>query len=62
MREVVDITLLGNEEEIRQKAAALGTSLSGMKIIDPIKSERRQAYADAYYELRKHKVSHPRWP
>ena len=59
MREVVDITLLGNEEEIRQKAAALGTSLSGMKIIDPIKSERRQAYADAYYELRKHKGISP---
>ncbi|MFZ2196820.1 MAG: phosphate acyltransferase, partial [Thermodesulfovibrionales bacterium] len=28
MRDVVDITLIGNEEEIRQKAAALGISLS----------------------------------
>ena len=55
MRKVVDITLLGNEEEIRQKAAALGISLSDMNVIDPMTSVRRTTYADAYYELRKHK-------
>ncbi len=55
MRKVVDITLLGNEEEIRQKAAALGISLSDMNMIDPMTSARRTTYADAYYELRKHK-------
>ncbi len=55
MRKVVDITLLGNEEEIRQKAAALGISLSDMNVIDPMTSVRRTTYADAYYELRKQK-------
>ncbi len=55
MRNVVDITLLGNEEEIRPKAAALGISLGDMKIVDPIDSPRRNAYAEAYYELRKQK-------
>ncbi len=55
MREVVDITLLGNEEEIRQKAEALWISLSGMSLVDPLTSARRNAFADAYYELRKHK-------
>jgi phosphate acetyltransferase len=59
MREVVDITVLGNREEIRQKIAALGLSISDMAVIDPLDSERRQAYADAYFELRKHKGISP---
>jgi phosphate acetyltransferase len=59
MREVVDITLLGNREEIMQKAAALGLSLSDVAVIDPLGSDRRQAYADAYFELRKHKGISP---
>jgi len=59
MRKVVDITLLGNEQEIQQKAAALGISLTDLKIVDPLTSGRRQAYADTYYELRKHKGISP---
>jgi phosphate acetyltransferase len=59
MREVVDITLLGNREEIRQKAAALGLSLLDVAVIDPLDSDRRQVYADAYFELRKHKGISP---
>jgi phosphate acetyltransferase len=55
MRGVVDITLLGNEEEIRRKAAALGISLSDMNMVDPMVAARRNAFAEAYYELRKHK-------
>ncbi|QSA97845.1 phosphate acetyltransferase [Methylococcus sp. EFPC2] len=55
MRDVVDITLLGNAVEINEKAAKLGITLPGVKVIDPLASERRQEYADAYYELRKHK-------
>ena len=55
MRDVVDITVLGNEEEIRQKAAGLGISLSDVAVIDPMNSSRRNTFADAYYELRKHK-------
>jgi len=59
MRKVVDITLLGNEQEIQQKAAALGISLTDLNIVDPLTSARRQAYADTYYELRKHKGISP---
>ncbi len=55
MRGVVDITLLGNEEEIRRKAASLGISLSDMNSIDPLVDARRNTFADAYFELRKHK-------
>ena len=55
MRDVVDITLLGNAVEIREKAAQLGITLPAVKVIDPLTSERRQVYADAYYELRKHR-------
>jgi len=59
MREVVEITLLGNRDEIQQKAAALGLSLSGATVIDPLDSARRQSYADAYFELRRHKGISP---
>jgi len=59
MRRVVDITLLGNEQEILQKAAALGISLTDLKIVDPLTSPLRQKYADVYYELRKHKGISP---
>jgi phosphate acetyltransferase len=55
LRDVCDITLLGNEEEVRQKASALGFSMKGARIVDPQTSELLPIFADAYYELRKHK-------
>jgi phosphate acetyltransferase len=55
LRGVCDITLLGNEEEVRQKAADLGLSLKGARIIDPHASELLPVFAEAYFELRKHK-------
>jgi phosphate acetyltransferase len=55
MRRVVDITMLGNPDEIKNKAASLGVSLSDVAIVDPVNSPRRKVYADAYYQLRKHK-------
>ena len=54
-RDVCDITLLGDPEEILQKAASLGLSLDRAKIVDPRTSELLPDFADAYYELRKHK-------
>jgi phosphate acetyltransferase len=59
MRKVVEITLLGNPEEIRKKAASMGISISGINVVDPITSDRRTAYADAYHEIRKHKNISP---
>ncbi|HBD08925.1 MAG TPA: phosphate acetyltransferase, partial [Syntrophobacteraceae bacterium] len=55
LRDVVDITLLGNPETIEEKATALGLSLGGMKIIDPTMSELREEFGQTYFELRKHK-------
>jgi len=54
-RNVVDLTLLGNEDEIRDLAAKLKVSLDGVQVIDPTTSDRLEAYAATYYELRKHK-------
>ncbi|MBI4780916.1 MAG: phosphate acetyltransferase [Oscillatoriophycideae cyanobacterium NC_groundwater_1537_Pr4_S-0.65um_50_18] len=54
-RGVVELTLLGNETEIREKIAALGLNLDGIHIIDPMQSEWHEAYAQTYFEQRQHK-------
>ena len=56
LREVVEITLLGNETEIRQKIQSLGLKLDQIKIIDPLLSELRPIFAESYYQARKHKA------
>lgn len=55
LRDVCDLTLLGSEEDVKQKASALGLSLKGVRIVDPQVSELLPTYAEAYYEARKHK-------
>lgn len=55
LREVADITLLGDADAIRSKASRLGLRLDKAQIIDPARSALRQRYADALYEARKHK-------
>ena len=54
---VVDITLLGNRENILLKVNALGLNFKEEKIniIDPIDSEYFEDYWQTYYEIRKHK-------
>lgn len=54
-RSVVDVTLLGNEQEIRKQIAALGLNLDKVNVIDPLQSEYHEEYAATYFELRKHK-------
>jgi len=54
-REVVDITLLGDEKTIRYKINRLGLRLEGIHIIDPLKSERFDHYVETYYKLREEK-------
>jgi malate dehydrogenase (oxaloacetate-decarboxylating)(NADP+) len=44
--------LLGNEDAIRAKAAELALSLQGIEIVDVVKSESREPYAQEYYRLR----------
>ncbi len=54
-RKAVDITLLGNEEEIFKKAEALQLKLEGVNIIDPFDNDLINDYASTYYHLRKDK-------
>jgi phosphate acetyltransferase len=54
-RRVVDLTLLGDPAEIRESASTLGVHLEDAQIVDPLTSEWRSSFADAYLQLRKHK-------
>ncbi|MFQ9246502.1 MAG: phosphate acetyltransferase [Clostridium paraputrificum] len=47
--------LVGNREEILNKATALKVDLTGVEIIDPETSENLSKYIEAFYELRKNK-------
>ncbi|MBQ2527729.1 MAG: phosphate acetyltransferase [Spirochaetales bacterium] len=53
------VTLVGNVSEVKANAEKLGVDLTGIKIVDPLVSEKRAAYANEYYELRKHKGMTP---
>ena len=55
LREVADITLLGDPDAIRASASRLGLRLDRAKLIDPVTSPARQRYAEALHEARKHK-------
>ncbi|MER7000269.1 phosphate acetyltransferase [Streptomyces sp. NPDC000410] len=54
-RDVCDLTLLGDTDVIRKKAADLGIDLSSVQLIDPATSELRQEFAELYAGLRAHK-------
>jgi phosphate acetyltransferase len=54
-RGVADLTVLGPEDEVRARAAALCLQLSGVHIVDPISSPDRERFARVYAELRAHK-------
>ncbi|MYV69951.1 phosphate acetyltransferase [Streptomyces sp. SID2131] len=54
-RDVCDLTLLGDVETIRKKAADLSVDLRDTQLIDPHTSELRDAFAEKYAALRAHK-------
>ncbi len=54
-KNIVDITLLGNKDEINKKANEIGISLEGAMVINPISNVFLEEYAEAYFNLRKHK-------
>ncbi len=56
-REVVDLTLLGDEKLIRSRAAALGLKLQDVAIVDPRTSALREELIESLYQARKHKGS-----
>ncbi len=49
------ITLLGREEIIREKAARMGVTLTGVSILDNRRSPERVRYAARFYEARRAK-------
>jgi len=54
-RGVARLTILGDPERVRAQAAAVGADLEGAEILDPLASPLREEYAQAFFELRKHK-------
>lgn len=52
---IARLVLLGNESEIKQKAAELNADIHGATIIDPKTSEKRGLYAEKMVEIRKSK-------
>lgn len=60
-RKIVDekiaknVTLVGQVEAVNAAAKAVNTSLEGIIVEDPATSADRKAFAQEYYELRKHK-------
>lgn len=53
------VTLVGNIDAVKANAEKLGVDLKGINIVDPLTSDKRAAYANEYYELRKHKGMTP---
>jgi len=47
--------LIGNKEEIAGKAAELKLELKGIEIIDPLRFDKAEAYAQQLYSMRKRK-------
>ncbi len=52
---LANVTLLGNEQTIRENAKNLGVNLSGVNIIDPEVHPNLQDYSQQFYEMRKAK-------
>jgi malate dehydrogenase (oxaloacetate-decarboxylating)(NADP+) len=44
--------LLGREDEVRESIRRLGLDLGGVQVVDPAKSARAEAYAEAYFRMR----------
>ena len=54
-RGIVDLTLLGDEKNIRQKIYKLGLQLKDVAIINPVESPERERYALELHKIRQHK-------
>jgi phosphate acetyltransferase len=54
-RDAVEITLLGEKNEIQQKIDALGLDLKSVHIENPLSSKRLDEFAETYFQLRQHK-------
>ncbi|OPJ61772.1 phosphate acetyltransferase [Clostridium oryzae] len=52
---IAEIILVGNVEEIRNKAKEIGADIEGINIEDPETSDKTKKLAETFYELRKNK-------
>ena len=55
LRDVVDLTILGNEETVMDRAVTLGLKLEGVNIIDPKSADFKEEFIETLFELRSHK-------
>ena len=53
--DIVDLTILGDPEKIKEKTHNLNISLVKATIVNPLESPNINDYAKTFYELRKHK-------
>jgi phosphate acetyltransferase len=54
-RGVVDLTLLGNVDEVQVAVARLGLDISGARVLDPLDEVLRERFAQEYARRRAHK-------
>lgn len=54
-RDVVDLTILGEEQEVRARAAGLGVDIAAARVVSPYDPELRERFAQEYARLRAHK-------
>jgi phosphate acetyltransferase len=54
-RGMADLTILGDEAQIRSRASELGVDLASADVLDPATSELCGQFAEQYAQLRKHK-------
>jgi len=52
---ILSVITLGNEEIIRNDAQKTGVDLTGVRIIDPAKSDKLSDFTNIFFNLRKHK-------
>ena len=55
-RQVCDLTILGDHDAVRERAAELGLLLDDVPVINPLDSELLEPFAQRYFELRGHKA------
>jgi len=54
-RDVAQLTILGDENEVRSRAAGLGVDLTAARILSPFDPELREQFAAEYARVRAHK-------
>jgi len=54
-RDVADLVLLGDADQVRARCDTLGLDLSGTRVVDPVTAAERDDYVDRYHDLRRHK-------